>query len=380
MFDKNKITNYCGVTEINRPLKTSDILTIIHAIKNKEEDCNKAMSITVDKIIASFLKLAKINNADIPLFPYLKIRNDQCLSIQIWDIASYCVEKGKAIIGEDLSLRYELELSALLSCYNEHFSSNELWKMQSANQVHRSALSRTDVLNDHQVLLSERVCLEISQVNYPKLRPISAKRLFTYGYDSTSIFLWGYLVIVSAGNEVCEIKASQLHEEMLILFSEKGEKNDKIEQMIVQKQLISREIDQYNALEKICIEERHKDFIKGGLKIKGLHIIQEHVERIFMSIKELSDTTLAADTSKTSSEISSLLKEVRSMNDKQSESSSRLSILGLILAFSAVVPITEFIIKIVPSWGNSKSMLIILSATTSVLLFITLIIIYKKRK
>lgn len=363
MFDKNKITKYSYITEINRSIRTNDLFAIIHAIKNKEKDYNKKLSDNVERIIDSFLSPIKKVATQTALFTYSTDKNEQCLSIQIWDIASLSLQKDEDILGIELSTRYELELSAILSCYNEHFNSNGLWKIQSANQVHQSTLSRTDVLNDHQVLLSERVCVEISQVDYPELRQISANRLLTYGYDSTSIFLWGYLVMVSAGYEVCDTKANKLHDKMLQLVTDCTKTYRDIKQITVEKQLISKQIEQYGALEKVCIEERHKHFINKGLKIRGLISIQEHAEKIFIKMKELSEVTLAADTSQTSNEISALLKEVKIMNIKQEESSSRLSILSLVLAFSAVIPLTEFIVKVIPRWDNPVGMILALFGT-----------------
>jgi len=380
VFDKNEIIKYNYTTEIKNAIKTDDILKIIHNIRNKDEDCFKKLSYNVDKLIDNFLNKLKESGVSTDLFEYLTDKNEQCLSVQLWDIASLNIKQGEDVIGVELAERYELELSAILSCYNEHFSSNELWKKQSANQVHQSALSRTDVLNDHQVLLSERVCVEISQVNYPELRQISAKRLFTYGYDSTSIFLWGYLVMVSAGYEICEMKSNLLHNKMIQLIKESSKNYEGNKQITVDKQLISIEMEQYAALGKISIEERHKYYINKGLKIRGLIVIQEHVEKIFNKMKELSEVTLAADTTQINSEINVLLKEVQIMNKNQGETSTRLSILSLILAFAAIFPLVNFIINIIPSLNNPKGLLLIFFGSVLLLILITIIILNRKRR
>lgn len=324
----------------------------------------------------AFLVYKKNDKRDI--FTFLSDKNEQCISVQIWDIESLKIKKGDEIIGTELSDRYELELAAILSCYNEHFSSNELWKKQSANQVHQSALSRTDVLNDHQVLLSERVCLEISQVDYPEFRQISASRLFILGYDSTSIFLWGYLIMLSAGYEICDLKTDKLHLEMLKLSSEPNINYEELKKITIQKQYISKEIEQYNDLEKISIEERHKEYIKKGIKIRGLLDIRNHMDIVFNKMQELSEIILSTDSTIISNEINTLLKEVRAMNENQSEASKRLSLLSVILAFSAVFPLINFLVQVFPRFNNQIGLIRLFSFSLALLIFISYFVLKKK--
>lgn len=375
LFDRNKITKYNAITKITSPIKTNDILIVIHNFKDKEKDCYKKLNRSVNKLTEKLISQIKRQKIKKEESVYLTNKHEQCISVQIWDIASLKLKEGEDIVGVELSTRYELELSAILSCYNEHFSSNELWKNQSANQVHQSALSRTDVLNDHQVLLSERVCVEISQVNYPKLRQISANRLFTYGYDSTSIFLWGYLIMVSAGYEVCDNKTNILHKKMIEMISESIKNYEGMKNIIVEKQLISKEIEHYDGIVKISIEERHKEYIKKGLNIRGLLNVKNHMDSVFSEMKELSEVTLAADTTKINNEINSLLKEVQVMNQNQGEASSKIALLSLILAFSAIFPLISFVVSVFPSLNNPIGLVIVLVLCVVILLVITKILL-----
>jgi hypothetical protein len=301
---------------------------------------------SIKTIIASFIEQA-IEKEKINTSIFLDISNEdqQSLSLQIWDIASKTFREEEEINGEELASCYELELSAILSCYNEHFSKDGLWKQQSANQVHRSALSKTDVLMDHQVLLSERVCIEISQVNHPILRPISATRLSAYGYDSTSIFLWGYIVIMNIGYVICDIKSSSLQNKMKEMIKKAKDSNswtsNDILRFTIDKQDISRELDIYSSLKNICIEERHKDFINNGATIKGLVEIHDRINRVFSEINELSRLFIESETSSKSNEIGELLKEVKELNKRNGDTSTSLSLISVFVAIFALISLKD---------------------------------------
>lgn len=346
VFDKRQITKFPNITEIKTPIKTNHILNIIHKIKNKDDDWHKELNIDVEKTIKSFLEQSVKYTPN--LFVNISNKNQQSLSLQIWDIESELFNKEKDIVGEELAKCYELELSAILSCYNEHFSTNELWKQQSANQVHRSALSKTDVLLDHQVLLSERVCVEISQVDYPVLRSISAARLFTYGYDSTSIFLWGYIVLICAGYEKCDIRSNNIHTDIIQRTEKHDWENEDIIRITIDKQRISKEINKYSSLKDVCIEERHKDFIENGVKIKGLKQIQDRIKQVFDEMNELSNLFVATDTSSTSNEINDLLKEVKELNNRNGNSSTSLALISVFVATLTLISLKDDLSSIIP--------------------------------
>ena len=342
VFDRNDVTSFSGKTIIPSPLSTNDILKIIHSLKNAQEDWHNEMISEVDRLVDWFLYFLRLEH---PLTSFISIsdQNEQCLSFQIWDIESIRFKEDDEVNGAVLAERYELELSAILSCHNEHFSKDELWKKASANQVHSSALSKTDVLMDHQVLVSERVCVEISQVDHPTLRHISELRLSTYGYDSTSIFLWGCLVITNVGLEVCNTKAIGLQERITEHTLKHDWTNEEVLRVAVDKQKISKEIDQYSSLKKLCIERRHKDFISNGEKIKGIDDTKIHINQVFESMKELSSLFVATDTSSNSNEISELLKEVKEMNKQDGIAATLLAIIGILVGVLTINPISELL-------------------------------------
>ena len=375
IFDKSEVTKYNGVTKIDKPIKTDDILKIIHNIKIKDEIWNKEFSSGINDTVEMFLTSITFGKLQRPsFFAISSDKNEQCLSVQIWDIASLKINDGEDVIGEELASRYELEISAILSCYNEHFTKNGLWKKQSANQVIQSVKLRTDVLNDHKILRNERVCVEISQVNHPEFRDISAIRLCTYGYDSTSMFLWGYLVIMCAGFEMCDIKSNKLRD-TIVCESKNYENNlnhdgEKVYKDIIhitaEMQEISKEMDLLSLMDNMCIEERHRDFMNEGAKIRGLTSLRDHVKENFKNTKEISSMILSTDSSKSSNEISELLKEVQEIKFKNEKTATVLSVISIIIGCTFVIPITEFVTNTFPQLNNYINRLQILAYSTGI--------------
>ena len=362
LFDRREVSRHPDVTNVERPLNTDDILKLIHDVQTDGHECNVTYAQTLDGTISDFLAQCPAENN--PRLTFKK--SDKSIAVQIWDIASLKVKKKQEIDGEELSKKYAWEIAALLSCYNEHFARDGLWRQQSPTQVDRTVRAETDVLRDHRILVSEQVCLEISQIDHPKLRAVSASRLYSYGYDSTSIFLWGYLVMLTAGIEDCEIRSKRLMNQMLTELNEKqkdqvanpasangSSRRDRLNWFVVQRMQISQDAERLESLVNQCIEERHKFFLKRGSDIRGFNATSSQVSDTFEKAKELafdySQVILAADSSDSNEHTNQLLQELKSLNQEQSESSRRIGVLNILVGYLAVVPVTEFFVGLIPS-------------------------------
>lgn len=322
-------------TNMESALSVTSLLALIHGIKNVSTTAGQSFRRIIENRLTQICNDLKMP-ANIS-FCETK-QNEQNIAIQIWDIASLPPDcNRKSISGDYLEGRYELELAALLLLYNEHYTKDGLWKQLSSSQIRKAVANRTDVLNDHRILASERICIEISQVDEPCFRDISNRRLSLYGYDSTSTFLWGYLSIIEIGikncvsvlSELCQCILEDAHMDILDLSKKR--------------QQVLRLKDQYLSIDEMCIEGRHKEFIGRGITKKHLNEVIENINKADQQFQDLSNLSISETTSKSSIEISELFKAFRGYTEEQDRSNDIVSVLGLILALTSVFAATEYI-------------------------------------
>lgn len=372
VFDQNEVTRFSHCTDISAPLSTDDLLTILQDVKEAGRNGYKDMKVAVDRILERFSEAVKNINIFDEDAGYEA--ENESVGIQIWDINSLKIEKGAMIIGEDLEKRYELELSALMGYKNEHFSSNHLWKNQSVNSVTESGMLHTDVLNDHRILRNERVCVEISQVNYPELRHISGSRLCTYGYDSTSIFLWGYIQIIKNNYSRCQNKAALLRSRVSKLLENPGRTTEDARTITREKTQLYKELEVHNRIMHSCIEKRHQEFIEKGMKATGLDLIHKDMEEIFRQISEGISVAISTQTSSSGAETAEVLKAIQKMNKLQADASTRLALIAIIFAAPSILSICEFCVSMNQAWDNIRSKIIIL--IICVVCYVAFVVIY----
>ncbi|MBS7259630.1 MAG: hypothetical protein KIG25_04285 [Eubacteriales bacterium] len=322
-------------TPTDDSLSVTNLLALIHDIKNINSDAGKAFYQIIENRFAQICNALKI--CDSSSFCETK-QNEQNIAIQIWDIASLPSECDRnSISGDYLEERYELELAALLLLYNEHYTKDELWKNLSSSQIRKAVANKTDVLNDHRILASERICIEISQVDEPSFRDISKHRLSVYGYDSTSTFLWGYLSIIEIGLKNCVSVLSELCQCIL------EDAHVNILNLSKKRQQVLRLKDQYLSIDEMCIEGRHKEFIGRGITKKHLNEVIENINKADQHFQDSSNLAISETTSKSSVEISELFKAFRRYTEEQDRSNDIVSVLGLILALASVFAVAEYI-------------------------------------
>lgn len=338
IFDvRQKITKTSNnvITNVGSALSVTSLLALIHEIKNVSTTAGGSFrNITEEKLKQICEDLKMTDN----ISSFETMQNEQNIAIQIWDIASLPLDcDRRSISGDYLEGRYELDLAALLLLYDWHHTKGELWKQLSSRQIREAVANRTDVLNDHRILASERICIEISQVDEPCFRDISERRLSLYGYDSTSAFLWGYLSIIEIGikncvsvlKKLCQCVLVDAHRDILDLSKKRY-------QVLLLK-------DQYLSIGEMCIEDRHKKFISRGITKKHLNEVIESIKRADQQFQDLSNLSISETTSKSSIEISELFKAFRGYTEEQDRSNDIVSVLGLILAITSVFAAIEYI-------------------------------------
>ncbi len=338
IFDYRKITHtHCDTTDISRTLSVTDLLRIIHEIKNGSGESGRAFKRGVERIFADISDKARMpysQGTDTLFF------NEQNIAIQIWDIASLPADCDKDnISGDYLEDRYELDLAALLLLYNENYTQGDIWKDLSRSQIQKALDKKTDVLKDHRILISERICVEISQVDAPTLRTVSAMRLQLYGYDSTSVFLWGLISIVESGYKDCCYELDALYRREV----SNGKSGVPIADFSRTRQKILAEKDSYEFLDKMCIEDRHKAFLGNASGKKGLADYLNRIADTDKQIQDLADLIILERTSDANEEIKKLLETLQNYTKEQDRSNDIISWLSLLLAISSVFSVAEYI-------------------------------------
>lgn len=351
VFDRRNVSGFYNSVSLDSPLDTDGILQIIFDIKTRNQNGYKCMQSDITRILRKFSNI--IGEKDILDASADYEEDNESVGIQIWDINNLDIYNGE-ILGENLENKYQRELSALMNYKNEHFSLNHMWKSQSINSVKENMRLHTDVLNDHRILQSERVCIEISQVDWPELRPISASRLQEYGYDSTSIFLWNYIQIIKKYYSQCQNEASILRNNVqeLLDLTEKDEVAKKASYITKKKTELYKDLEIHNRIKNSCIENRHKEFIEHGMEATGLDSIYKDMEEIFHQITEGVNVSLSARTSYSNQEMTYILSAIKKINMLQSHSSTRLALIAIIFAIPSVCTLTDFMISFNSSWEN----------------------------
>lgn len=373
LIDNNRITRYKNQLEVNGTLNTDDILKLFDTLhKNNHTNQNKNIINIKKEETNRFLKRINLSIEDLDS---LSNRVSQPLALQIWDIADLGLNDGDRIKGTDLAMHYAWELSAILSFYTEHFRTGGKWRGRRKDQVEREYKRMTDVLGDHRVIFNERVCLEISQVDHPNLDPVSEKRLYSYGYDSTSIFLWGYLNLQEAA---CEFYTKQAKRSLQRIEAELngwagyGEKNSTINssqdsnhnKIIILSEFVTHRLKIIDAVEKhlsiwtLCLEDRHRNFIRDNASLRKIEDKVKEIQKISNNANEM-----AMDFTRVILAIQS-----EKANKNQSKMMMRLSILSFLIGGFGIVPMTDFIIGFhesinTPYWKGSIAFLLFLVLT-----------------
>ena len=341
---RNEIIKNDDFTQLASSISTDDILYIINNVIMRNDDLfAKARS-----VFGAFAKCMKLNVGPPKMHRFQ--------GVQIWDIDDGFAGSPESVTGKSLSDYYEYSLAAIRYHDLEHTNHDGLWKSFSDDQVKNAFEHHEDIHESHQVMFSEAVCIEISQINIPKTTEISIKRLYNYGYDSTSIWLWGYITVLDvlyrsyydeANNLASKAFESEISEDVIISIEK-------------EKARIKGKMNQTEYLMGICDQDRHKRFINSASsKACGK--------------KSLTEDMLDGITDSMSRVLSALSAKTQKRNAR---TSIYLSILGLILGLTFVIQITRFVVDLNPSWNNAQATLVV-CISAMVLLAIVFCLIWK---
>lgn len=119
---------------------------------------------------------------------------EQSMAIQLWDLDGSRVDGSRLRADSpyrslEETQQYCWELSALLSFSTDHVVKDRLWLRRNPSQVFAEVAEAFAFFDDHAVFLNRNCCLEVSHLPI-QLRERSRYRMQSYGYDSSSIFIW----------------------------------------------------------------------------------------------------------------------------------------------------------------------------------------------
>ena len=396
VLDINDITDCKNKLKVTKPLNTNDILKLLDTLRTKEKSYYKIVKDSKKREVSRFLNKAGFPDNNIE---DLSERVRQPIGIQIWDIASLQFDPNKKIKGSDLQLHYAWELSALLSFYTEHFRKPGRWRDRSKEQVERECKKTTDVVADHRVIHNERICLEISQVNHPTFDPVSKQRFYAYGYDRTSLFLWGYFNLQDAACEYYKKQAKLAIEQIEVELNdlpensppdnrpkEEGYSNIKktkfLREFVTNRLKIIDSVEQHLSLRMLCLEGRHRKFFEENASLREFEkkalAIQQILNNATMAM-DLTKIILAIHSENANVETNKLLQEVKNLNENQSETTVRLGFISLLIGTMGIAPMADFIINFDTKfniWYWKGSIVLMLLS----LLILVIGFIYKFRK
>ncbi len=373
LIDRSGISDYPCITEAHKTLTNTDIIKIIKETLRIKNNSSGKLRETIDGILKALSDTLYLSSQSPVEYNTVYSKENDCVSVQIWDIASesdQTDENIEYISGNSLVSKYKMEISAILSCHNEYFSHDNLWQKQSSEIVENNLSLEAAILNDHKVFNNDRVCLEISQINKPDFRKISQTRLNTYGYDSTSIFLTGFLNIIATGYEKCKRKVSELHTNMISTLDNGVGDHLELKHIMLGEQQILSELIVYDLPQDFFVENRHLDFFEKGCDIRKTKETKRYIYESFSDMSMLSEIILSFNSSLNGDRTTALLKSLNNMIAAQDEENKRMEILSFILGFTAVFSVSDFINTLFPQTNTWYYNLTIFFACMVLLLII----------
>jgi len=325
-----------------RSLSVDDILAIIMQIAWEEGSVFNELERQREAAIESCFGEFRI--------PRISSQSRKMIGIQIWDIENLELKPDQSISGSELAYRYAWEITALLQCTSDLMRVHHAWRRRSCEQVEQLLGRSTAVLADHRIVTNGRVCLEISQVTHPSLTERSSDRLRIFGYDSTSIYLWGYLAFSSfvidyfsqlLSGFLQEAKnVMELPRESTSLLAEYKEVRD------VLMHIVDAKIDIYKTLDSVfwitgnLLEKRHVNFFQNQIESWQL---DSSVERVEKKLREL--TSIASDVHQvlTNMEERNSMDRIRELAEKAEKTNRGLEALNIIVALFSSVVLSQFI-------------------------------------
>jgi hypothetical protein len=299
------------------------------------------------------------------------------VGVQVWDIDNKLRPSGREGGGLALAEQFCWELAAILDCNNEYVVRDGEWRARTPSQIQVLTTQGTSVFASHRVLTHRSVCVEISQVHKPNVTTRSVERLRHYGYDSTSLYLWGHLALQEfALGYFSHHLSEKLHEAASLHRSHSVQAGGRaalttVGDMLDELTAIRAAV--YHALDGVCRitehmrERRHPDFFLQAVQDRELDTARLGVER---KLRELSEG-IAADAYQVhlGREQADLMRELGALTEAASSASERFSTLAYMVGAVQLVLLAGFIGEVVPWLGGHLAKGVIGGAIVAFALF-----------
>lgn len=178
-----------GVVRLQNPIDTQQALNLVATMTNENTSTQLAA--------AAEAALVDVGILDRDSLRYSRFIQDR-LGVMLWSFNGTDGRDPSAPFGGAAeAAAYSWELAALLSYTVDHMREPGLWRRQSSEQIHAVLRTGFSFLDDHIVFANATCCLEVAHLP-GWFRGRSRARLEAYGFDSSSLFVFGVSVLRGA--------------------------------------------------------------------------------------------------------------------------------------------------------------------------------------
>lgn len=280
------------------------------------------------------------------------------LAMQVWDIANLTLTPRKKVDGVKLCFSYGWEVSALLEANCDVIWHKEGWKRnRRRDQVTKHFENASDVLADHRVLRNRSVVLEICQVNHPEIGVRSAQRLASFGYDSTSVFLWGHLALEEFVLEFYSKELSVMLSNSNQVLSSMSANADRVysrddTSRAILLDLLKVKTDIYYALDNVSwitedmIEDRHVTFFRSSNRDRGfdelIGVIERKLGELSSISTDMNQVLLLADQRNT-------LHDLHSLTQATARAKRSIDIFFFVMTAAQATILSDYFTSLIPA-------------------------------
>ena len=333
---------------VDQPLRVEDVLTLINELNHPEGSLFESLENQRDRAVRScFGPTTKPINA---------VQSTKNVAMQIWEIDNLQLQPTDRVDGIQLSYQFAWELSALLECNSDLIRVHRAWRERHVHHIQSLVQHGTDVLADHRVLTNRSVCLEISQVKHPTLTIRSAQRLSVFGYDSTSIYLWGYLAlqefVLGYYNRYLSTLLQQASESLRYTGGEHphdivvyGSGRDVLADLVKTKVALYHVLDSIYWITENMREKRHAVFFAEAVEARGLDDVFGEVER---KLQELTGVATDVHQVFVSIDQRDIMSDLRSLNEAAVSTRRGIAFLSFAVAAAQAAVLADYLGKLIP--------------------------------
>lgn len=369
-IDLKNVTLSSNKIHVSKPLKADDVLEMITQLNEPGKTPFNQLAERRKKAIQDCFGLTIHSDS---------IQSRKTLGIQIWDLENLKIENESPITGIKLLNDFGWEISALLQSNSDLIRKHKEWRRQSKDRIEKLFQNISSVLSDHAVVTNGSICLEISQVNYPVLTERSSDRIMIFGYDSTSIYLWGYLALLEfVLNYYNATLSSMLYQARQTITKQSTTDKkiiidyDKARELI--KTVVNIKTEIYDSLDNVywitgnMNEQRHVDFFQNSATSLRL---DKEVIRIEQKLDQLTSITSDIEEVLLSLDQRDTMQKIKVLTEKTAETNRVLEFLSVVAAIASSVIFTQFLASIFTVMSDP-----IFQISLTVVLILSILVIY----